>query len=472
MAKKLYDEYLKAMGIVPNTKVSNGIGTNLSVNNSATTAIDKYALEAMQQKINAQYAQQQASQTEQAESIQPTQANNVTKVTSTKPSSWAGLKSFLSTNIDAERDWDNEEIRDASILSDAVASKTLSNDQLAEGRILFQNYLSDLQAQETKNQRYSEAENNARVNTAYQNTLAKKIASYLAEAQGNAGLEGYSGVTQGQAINLANMEQSAQQNIQNEKSAAQQSALEAYQQAMLDNSLNYTDQYGTLMASRDEKADADYQNYLLEVESYIESIKTDDAKISQSDYQKAKDYIAGLDTMDSVKTKLSDYIDLSYEKDVISDEENQAAERQKKIAEIEALTYPNEYNTYLSGLTESQKTEYKEALDKKEAQIYPMGRSEYIGYSEYQAAKGTYKFTYNDRTYNVKECIGDDPLGSDTGTITEAEANKWNVTLPSKYKYEDILVIHKDDCDYFYVKRNKKWYYLCNSNWSDKAINQ
>lgn len=417
------------------------------------------------QKVAAE--QTQPIETQQQDVAQQTSQEASVNTPSNRPQSWSGLKTFLSEYIDSAKDWDAENISDYSILNNAIAAKKLTNDQRAEGQILFQNYLSDIQAQSAYNQALALAENQARKDTANNNAMADRIASYLREVQGNAGFEGYDGVTKGQAISLANMQAAAQQDVQNTRATAQQQALQAYQEASLENSRNFSDQYGTLMAARDEKADTNYQNYLAEVQSYIQTALNDEGKLSKSDFQKAKDYISGLDTTDSVKTRLNDYIDLAYDKSLISDEENAAKQKQAKLDEINALTLKN-FDSYLAGLTEAQKAEYKDAIDKKENEFYPKGR----GYNDVSASSysgGKYTFTYDGRKYTVSETIGDDPLGSDTGTFTQSEASKWNLPDPAGYSYKDILRVEKGGKNYFYVKRNGKWYYLCNDGWSRGA---
>lgn len=414
------------------------------------------------QKVAAE--QTQPIETQQQDVARQTSQEATANTPSNRPQSWSGLKTFLSENIDSAKDWDAENISDYSVLNNAIAAKKLTNDQRAEGQILFQNYLSDIQAQSAYNQALALAENQARKDTANNNAMADRIASYLREVQGNAGFDGYDGVTKGQAISLANMQAAAQQDVQNTRATAQQQALQAYQQASLENSRNFSDQYGTLMAARDEKADTNYQNYLAEVQSYIQTTLNDEGKLSKGDFQKAKDYISGLDTTDSVKTRLNDYIDLAYDKSLISDEESAAKQKQAKLDEINALTLKN-FDSYLAGLTEAQKAEYKDAIDKKENEFYPKGR----GYNDVSASSysgGKYTFTYNGRKYTVSETIGDDPLGSDTGTFTQSEASKWNLPDPAGYSYKDILRVEKGGKNYFYVKRNGKWYYLCNDGWS------
>jgi len=454
--KKNLEEYYAAMGLTPPSQAYLDGSGNLK----QSERLSDY------QKVAADQTQSNEQQPQTPEQPSP-KTQPATTTQSNRPQSWNGLKTFLQENIDNTRDWDAENIMDYSILNNAIAEKKLSNDQRAEGQILFQNYLSDVQAQSTYNQALARAENQARKDTALNNAMAERVASYIREVQGGAGFEGYEGVTKGQAISLANMQASSQQDIQNAKATAQQEALQAYQDAALENSRNFSDQYGTLMAARDEKADTNYQNYLTKVQSYIQSTLNDEGKLSKSDFQKAKDYISGLDTTDSVKTRLNDYIDLAYDKSVISDEESAAKQKQAKLDEINALTLKN-FDSYMSGLTEAQKTEYKDAIDKKENELYPKGR----GYNDVSASSykgGKYTFTYSGRKYTVSETIGDDPLGSDTGTFTQSEASKWNLPDPAGYSYKDILRVEKGGKNYFYVKRNGKWYYLCNDGWSRGA---
>lgn len=432
-----------------------------------TPALDPNARPKTSNTLSA-YQQAAEAQTPADSSPPQTPAPTQSTAQTSRPQSWSGLKSFLSTNIDSNRDWDAENITDFSILNDAAAAKQLTNDQRAEGQILFQNYLADLNAQNAYNKALASSENQARKQTANNALLADKIMSYLQETQGNAGMGGYDGITKGQAISLANMQASAQQDVQNEKASSQQQALEAYQNALLDNSKSFSDQYGTLMAARDEKADTNYQNYVVELQNYVEAAKDSEGKVSKTDYQKAQDYIQGLDTTAETKKRLEDYLDFTYEKSIITDEESAAKEKQAKLAEINALTVEN-YDSYLSGLTAEQKREYQAELDKKEASIYPKGRSEVVTIGNYDAGKAKLHFTYDGKEYNVLEKIGDNPLGSDTGTITEDEAKKWGIELPSKHTYNDILAVKKDGVTYFYRKRNGKWYYVAADNWSDKA---
>ena len=467
MTNKKLPAYLRAVGLsdeLDNAYRGRGMGIprpsqNLNANRRLK---ESDALSAYQEAAETQPQENGAQSAPDA----PSGANST--ASSSRPQSWSGLKSFLMQNIDANRDWDSENINDYSILNNAIAAKQLTNDQRAEGQILFQNYLSDVNAQNTYNKAISQAENQARRNTANNALLADKIMSYLDETQGNAGLSGYDGVTKGQAINLANMQASAQQDVQAQKANAQQSALEAFQNAMLDNSKNFSDQYGTLMAARDEKADTNYQNYVVELQNYVEAAKNDEGKVSKSDYNKALDYIQGLDTTAETKKRLEDYLDLAYEKSIISDEESAAKERQAKLAEINALTI-KDFDSYLSGLSEEQKKAYKTELDKRESEIYPKGRSEFVTTGNYDAGKARLHFTYDGKEYYVLENIGDNPLGSDTGTITEDEAKKWGIELPSQHTYNDILAVRKDGVTYFYRKRNGKWYYVAADNWSEKA---
>lgn len=328
------------------------------VKNNAKVADDLAAY----QKAAAE--QTQPIETQQQDVAQQMSQEAAANTPSTRPQSWSGLKTFLSKNIDSAKDWDAENISDYSVLNNAIAAKKLTNDQRAEGQILFQNYLSDMQAQSTYNQALALAENQARKDTANNNAMADRIASYLREVQGNAGFEGYDGVTKGQAISLANMQAAAQQDVQNTRATAQQKALQAYQEASLENSRNFSDQYGTLMAARDEKADTNYQNYLAEVQQILNNSVDENGRINEKDYNKAKDFIGDLDTTDSVKAKINTYID-AYYNNMLDTAANKA---KSVVASIDSFSDGSKYNDVKTQLDE-YKSELGTDYDKQLAKL-------------------------------------------------------------------------------------------------------
>lgn len=355
--KKNLEEYYAAMGLTPPSQAYLDGSGNLK----QSERLSDY------QKVAADQTQSNEQQPQTPEQPSP-KTQPTTTTPSNRPQSWNGLKMFLQENIDNARDWDAENIMDYSILNNAIAEKKLSNDQRAEGQILFQNYLSDIQAQSTYNQALARAENQARKDTALNNAMAERVASYIREVQGGAGFEGYEGVTKGQAISLANMQASSQQDIQNAKATAQQEALQAYQDAALENSRNFSDQYGTLMAARDEKADTNYQNYLSEVQLLLDTYVDDNGKITEANYQKAKDYINGLDTTANVKTRVNDYIDALYGNKIL----NSTNAASDALAKVDSFTDGGSYKSiresldeYKSQIGEAKYNEYIDKLNEK-----------------------------------------------------------------------------------------------------------
>lgn len=392
----------------------------------------------------------------------------VSKPTNTdnRPASWQTLSSFLTNNIDANRDWDAEEIADLSILNEAIASGKINNEQRAEGMIAFQNYLSDVQAQKAYSNAMAEAENTARRNTAYNDYLASRLASYLKEVQGTSGLEGYDGVTKGQAINLANLEANRQAEVNAQRQQTETGALEAYQNALLENSQAYTDQYGSLMSARDEKDAVAYQEGLAFVDALAVEYADDNGNISQSNFDKIKDYINNIpNASDEAKKKLMSDVEALYGNDVIPDSDAESSEASALAETLRNTITRDNFDTEIGKLTEEQKAQASDVIAELEKQFFPIGRGEVAEGVKADYKAGYYTFTYDGKTYTVMERITKDPLGSDTGTLNYNESvNRFGVPNPKNASYGDILVVEKDGIKYFYVKRNTKWYYLCNEN--------
>lgn len=390
----------------------------------------------------------------------------VSKPTNTdnRPASWQTLSSFLTNNIDANRDWDAEEIADLSILNEAIASGKINNEQRAEGMIAFQNYLSDVQAQQAYSNAMAEAENTARRNTAYNDYLASRLASYLKEVQGTSGLEGYDGVTKGQAINLANLEANRQAEVNAQRQQTETGALEAYQNALLENSQAYTDQYGSLMSARDEKDAVAYQEGLAVVEALFTD-REEDGKLSQSNYDEIKDYINNnINASDETKNKLLSTVEALYGNKVIADSDAQNTEIANLADTLRKNVNKDNFDTEIAKLTEEQRTQLADVIKEVENKNFPIGRGEVAEGVKADYKAGYYTFTYDGKTYSTMERITKDPLGSDTGTLNYNESvNRFFVPDPKQSSYGDILVVEKDGTQYFYVKRNTKWYYLCNS---------
>ena len=357
------------------------------------------------------------------------------------------------------KDYSGVNIADSSILNDLAAQGLINYDQFAEGQIVFNQYLSNLAAERDKNAALAAAENNARKQTAQVDYNNKKLLDYLAEVQGNAGLEGY-GLAKGQAIDLANRGLNAMQGVEGDRVAARESALQAYQNALRENSAAYTDQYGTLLASRSQKDDADYQTRLAEVVGLAETYLEND-KLSSENRQKIDEYINGLNVSDAVKNNLRSYINASYEGKTTTVEE----EHTNKIDEINALTKDN-FDEYIKKLSTEEKETYKNEIAAREKKVFPKGRGEYIEKSSYSG--GYYNFEYEGTKYRLYESIGedtaDDGLGSGTGVINKNEAASWGLPNPDDYSYKDIICVKNGGKTRFYVKRAGAWYLLTRDN--------
>ena len=211
----------------------------------------------------------------------------------TNLSSWGNLRNYLATNVDPDKDWDNEEIKDYSALLGAQAAGKVSGDKFTEGRNLFQHYLADAQAADTYQKAQAQAENEARRETAYGNYLNTRLASYLREIQGNAGIAGYGGLTQGQAIAVKNDQENAFRAIQDNKRTALQGALDTYQGALASHSQTAIDQATAIDAAREAKNEDKKLAVQEYIQQYLNSTNTDNSGMySKETATKVEDYIA------------------------------------------------------------------------------------------------------------------------------------------------------------------------------------
>ncbi len=250
----------------------------------------------------------------------------------TNLSSWGNLRNYLRINVDPDKDWDNEEIKDYNQLLGAQAAGKVSGDKLTEGRNLFQQYLADAQATDVYRQAQAKAENDARKASEYTDFLTTRLASYLPQLQGNAGIKGYLGITDGQAVALKNNQENAFRAIQSEKRTALQKALETYQGALASNSATAIDQATAIDAARDKRiADEriERQNRLAKEEDivskslsdYLYGIETANGMISAKNAQRIKDYIGSADMSDEAKARLLRDFELNYEGKIIGEKD-------------------------------------------------------------------------------------------------------------------------------------------------------
>lgn len=224
----------------------------------------------------------------------------------TNLSSWGNLRNYLKTNVDPNKDWDSEEIKDYNHLLGAQAAGKVSGDKFTEGRNLFQQYLADAQATDVYQQAQAKAENDARRETAYGNYLSTRLGSYLREIQGNAGIAGYGGLTQGQAIAVKNDQENALRAIQDNKRTALQGALDTYQGALASHSQTAIDQATEIDAAREAKNEDKKLAVQEYVQQYLDKTDTDgNGMYSKETATKVEDYIAnsGLSAEDQEEVK-------------------------------------------------------------------------------------------------------------------------------------------------------------------------
>ena len=211
----------------------------------------------------------------------------------TNLSSWGNLRDYLKTNVDPDKDWDNEDIKDYSALLGAQAAGKVSGDKFTEGRNLFQHYLADAQATDVYQQAQAKAENEARRETAYGNYLSTRLGSYLREIQGNAGIAGYGGLTQGQAIAVKNDQENAFRAVQESKKSAIQGYLDTYQGALANNSATAIDQATALDAAKEARKEDKKLAVQEYVQQYLDNTDTDsNGMYSKEVATKVKEYIA------------------------------------------------------------------------------------------------------------------------------------------------------------------------------------
>ena len=231
----------------------------------------------------------------------------------TNLSSWGNLRDYLKTNVDPDKDWDNEDIQDYSSLLGAQAAGKVSGDKFTEGRNLFQHYLADAQATDVYQQAQAKAENEARRETAYGNYLSTRLGSYLREIQGNAGIAGYGGLTQGQAIAVKNDQENAFRAVQESKKSAIQGYLDTYQGALANNSATAIDQATALDAAidaREEDKKLSVQEY---VKQYLDAANTDEnGEYSAETKSKVNEYIKNSGLNEEAQAEVQKNVDLLY----------------------------------------------------------------------------------------------------------------------------------------------------------------
>lgn len=306
--------------------------------------------------------------------------------------SWQNVKNYLNTYIDSNKNWDNEDVRDYSVLQ----QKKLSADQLAEGQTLLSQYLADAQAYDNMKKAQATAENNARQATAEQDYLHTRLGSYLQALQGNSGQAGYQGLTSGQSVALRNSQAQAQQQIGQTKQTALSDMLSTYEQALSDNSKTAIDQMTTIAATRRDEAkerDANMRNVF---EERYNQAKSEDGKIQQSAYNEIMDYMRN----NGASEELINELDFLNKNNVVAD---------VKKPEIATATREE-----LKTLKDENEQSVNKTTEEKEATANAIAEQEKVAYGS-SVKSGA---VFNGYTFTLKFNTKDGYFKNDDVTIT------------------------------------------------------
>jgi len=387
----------------------------------------------------------------------------------TNLSSWGNLRDYLKTNVDPDKDWDNEDIKDYSALLGAQAAGKVSGDKFTEGRNLFQHYLADAQATDVYQQAQAKAENEARRETAYGNYLSTRLGSYLREIQGNAGIAGYGGLTHGQAIAVKNDQENAFRTIQDNKRTALKGYFDKYQETLASNSETAIGKATSIDAAREEKNANEEANvrsrlneYLLGtydelMGGYTGGALKEDGTVSATDDKKLRDYINAAAITDESKARiLADY-ELNYGDNITGalDENGNEVLSQKQKEEITSSvknaieTNPvnsGNYENTMSLLEQNKDAlgeEYHELVDNVNKQMdeytHTKGKGYEVDFSTIKTNQGPsseqHEFFYdisvkvNGQSFSVRFVKG---VNTDTGKSLNALATGSSDKMPAR----------------------------------------
>ena len=239
-----------------------------------------------------------------------------------KGTSYDTLKSYLDS-IDVDTSNMDNDTLDYQYLQRLRKrnGEALSTQEQREGGITLKQYLADADAERVKNEGIALAENNARQETAYNDYVNSKLAKYLNIAEENNGTAGYTGITEGNRIALANQEKNIASNIQSEKQNAISDYLKQYNNTLASNSQYALDQMTEMQSTFDkeakDQADTDKYNLESDIKSIINK-KQPNENINGDDYydvnvlNEIKDYINNYNVDDATKQELIKRVESSY----------------------------------------------------------------------------------------------------------------------------------------------------------------
>lgn len=232
--------------------------------------------------------------------------------------SYDSLKSYLdSLDVDTSN-MDNDTL-DLQYLDRLKKrnGEALSHDEKLQGNITLKQYLADSQANDITNQGIAKTENTARQQTAYNDYVNSKLAKYLHIAEENNGTAGYTGITQGNRIQLANQEKNIASEIQNTKQNAIQEYLQTYGNQLMSNaqtalaeSTQLQGQLDTKRANEEAAAKYEKQQLIENTQAGIEDIIAKWGNLDGTTKRKhealweIKEYIDSRDLSDEEKREL------------------------------------------------------------------------------------------------------------------------------------------------------------------------
>lgn len=305
----------------------------------------------------------------------------------------------------------------------------LSRAQKREASISLSNYLQDAQALRNKNLVVANAENTARKDTAYQSMLSEKLRKYLGAAEDATGQTGYTGVTQGNRIALANQEAARHQAIQETRDVNVNNALANYINSVNENGRNALEQNTALWASLDAQDDTNYQNYLSEALGFAVD-REEEGKITDTDLNDVKAYVDNLEVSTSVKERIKNYLDEYYKSKIITQEEAEQIQEEKEYPQGKGEEVP--------------KSDYKTDAYRQNGQFSSRSAVK-IGDSWYQS-------------YQITNPKG---KGIDVATtISPDDAKKWNLPNPYSAESPQIMKIEKNQNIYYYMNIGGHYYLL------------
>ena len=211
------------------------------------------------------------------------------------------LKNYLRTaGYDVDK-WDEDEVRHngMNMLNNAKSKAALSDGDYGKATTELQRYLALGAGQDAYRQSIADAEDEAKRNTAYNEYLNARVASYLGEIEGAAGQKGYTGTTEGNRIALQNNLANRQQAISSQKQAADRSAVSDYLQVADKANADYFNNMDLTESATQSRRETKVQNVKGEIENAMASVSggTDEG-IDDDVVTRLRNYIKGYDFED------------------------------------------------------------------------------------------------------------------------------------------------------------------------------